>query len=139
MNTKREYIVANPKILIVDDDQGIQAQLKWGLEGYDVITADSRSNAIEQFNTHHPALVTLDLGLPPDVEGTTEGFATLKAILQEAPETKVIIVSGSEDVDNAEKARNGGAFEFYPKPVDVEQLSEIIRRAYETYNKAIRL
>lgn len=131
--------MVNPKILIVDDDQGIRTQLKWGLEGYDVITADSRLSAIEQFNIYHPVLVTLDLGLPPDAEGTAEGFATLKTILQEAPDTKVIIVSGSEDADNEEKAKSGGAFEFYPKPIDIEELNEIIMRAYNSYNETTKL
>lgn len=130
---KSENMMANPKILIVDDDQGIRTQLKWGLEGYDVVTADSRLNAIEQIGIHHPPLVTLDLGLPPDAEGTSEGFATLKAILQKAPDTKVVIVSGSEDVGNAEKARSNGAFEYYPKPVEITRLLQVIERAYTDF------
>jgi len=123
----------SPKILIVDDDEGMRTQLKWGLEGYEVITADSRTHAIEQFELHHPPLVTLDLGLPPDVEGTTEGFATLKAILLKAPETKVVVVSGSEDMGNAEIARSNGAFEYYPKPVDLDRLQHVIELAYADY------
>jgi len=122
-----------PKILIVDDDEGIRTQLKWGLEGYEVLTADSRSHAIELFDLYHPPLVTLDLGLPPDAEGTTEGFATLKAILQKAPETKVVVVSGSEDFGNAELARKSGAFEYYPKPVELARLQKVIELAYADY------
>lgn len=125
--------MTNPKILIVDDDEGMRTQLKWGLEGYDVITADSRLHAIEQFDLHHPPLVTLDLGLPPDAEGTTEGFATLKEILQKAPDTKIVIVSGSEDVGNAEMARSNGAFEYYPKPVELDRLQQVIEQAYADY------
>jgi len=125
--------MSNPKILIVDDDEGIRTQLKWGLEDYEVITAASRLHAMELFDLHHPPLVTLDLGLPPDAEGTSEGFATLKAIMQKAPETKVVIVSGSEDFGNAEMARNNGAFEFYPKPVELDRLQKVIKLAYTDY------
>ena len=125
--------MSNPKILIVDDDEGIRTQLKWGLEGYDVITADSRVHAIELFDLHRPPLVTLDLGLPPDAEGTTEGFATLKEILKKAPETKIVIVSGSEDFGNAEMARRSGAFEYYPKPVELSRLQKVIELAYTDY------
>lgn len=126
-----------PKILIVDDDEGIRTQLKWGLDGYDVITADSRLHAIELFDLHRPPLVTLDLGLPPDAEGTTEGFATLKAILKKAPGTKVVIVSGSEDFGNAEIARNCGAYEYYPKPVELGRLQQVIEHAYADYRNSL--
>jgi len=128
--------MSNPKILIIDDDEGIRTQLKWGLDGYDVITADSRIHAIELFVVHHPPLVTLDLGLPPDAEGTSEGFATLEAILSMAPETKVVVVSGSEDFGNAETARNSGAYEYYPKPVELDRLQQVIEHAYADYRNS---
>jgi len=127
----------NPKILIVDDDKGIRTQLKWGLNGYDVITADSRANALEQFTLHHPPLVTLDLGLPPDEEGTTEGFATLKEILKTAPQTKVVIVSGSKVINNAEIAKSYGAFEYYSKPLDISRLQKIINSAFKNYQTSL--
>ncbi len=129
--------MTNPKILIVDDDMGIRAQLKWGLDGYDVITADSRQNAIEQFDLHKPPVVTLDLGLPPDVNGVTEGFATLKAILKKAPDTKVLIVSGSELDDNVEMAKTNGAFEYYSKPIEIDRLQQLIQQAYSDYQSSI--
>ncbi len=122
-----------PKILIVDDDEGIRTQLKWGLENYETITADTRLQAIEQFELHQPPLVTLDLGLPPDAEGTAEGFAVLKQIMDRAPDTKVIIISGSGDPANAEKARSHGAFEYYPKPVEINRLQQVIEQAYADY------
>jgi len=125
--------MANPKLLIVDDDPGIRAQLKWGLDDFEVITADSRKRAIEQFESSQPPLVTLDLGLPPDVEGTSEGFAILQAILERAPDTKVIVVSGSDEEVNSLKAIKYGAFEFFAKPVDVVQLKVILERAYISY------
>ncbi len=131
MNEKREGMMAEArKLLIVDDDPGIRNQLKWGFEGFDIVTAENRENALQQLSRHHPAVVTLDLGMPPDAEGCKEGFATLKQILEKAPETKVIIVSASEDSSNAKRAVDSGAFEYFPKPVDIEQLTTIIERAY---------
>jgi len=125
--------MSSPKLLIVDDDSGIRAQLKWGFDIYEVVTADSREKAIELFEIHKPALVTLDLGLPPDAEGTSEGFAILHAILAKAPETKVIVVSASNEEINSQKAINNGAFEFYPKPIDIKQLKAILEKAYIEY------
>jgi len=125
--------MSSPKLLIVDDDSGIRAQLKWGFDAYDVITADSRAKAIEQFEANKPALVTLDLGLPPDVEGTSEGFAILHAILERAPETKVIVVSGSDETINSREAIKNGAFDFYPKPINIDRLKALLDKAYIEY------
>ncbi|MCW9014356.1 MAG: response regulator [Gammaproteobacteria bacterium] len=138
MSVKRENKMAeNPKILIVDDDPGIRSQLKWGFEGFDVVTAENRADALEQFSKYHPAVVTLDLGLPPDAEGSNEGFAILKQILEEAPGTKVVIVSGSDEKTNAKRAVDSGAFEFFAKPVDLVKLNMIIERAYKAYKETI--
>ncbi len=128
--------MTNTKILIVDDDMGIRTQLKWGLDGYDVITAESRVDALAQFERYRPPLVTLDLGLPPDAEGTTEGFATLKEILKKAPNTKIVIVSGSEATGNAEKAKSQGAFDYYPKPLEIDRLRQVINRALDDFQTA---
>ena len=121
------------RLLIIDDDPGIRDQLKWSFDDYDVYTADSRSNAIAQIEEHNPPVVTLDLGLPPDEEGESEGFAILSQIMQIAPETKVIIVSGSDNPSSANKAAESGAFEYYSKPVQIDQLKLIIERAYQAY------
>ena len=83
-----------PVLLIVEDDEGLQRQLKWAYEGYRVVSATDRAQAIDMVRLHEPAVVTLDLGLPPDPDGTTEGFATLTEILQLKPDTKVIVASG---------------------------------------------
>lgn len=123
-----------PKLLIVDDDPGILQQLKWGLEGYDVITANSRASAIKKMIEHKPNLVTLDLGLPPDADGTTEGFETLKQILDNAPDTRVVIVSGSEEEDGEVKVKHIGAYEYCTKPVEFVSLQAVLKRAYEDYN-----
>ena len=129
----------NRKLLIVDDDPGIRAQLKWGFDDFEVHTAEDRYHALEQFNKYQPPVVTLDLGLPPDEEGTQEGFAILKLILDKAPETKVVIVSGSADSSSAKRAVDSGAFEFYPKPVDIDQLNQIVERAYQSFKKYRKL
>ena len=118
-----------PKLLIVDDDQGIRSQLQWGIEGFDIATADCRENAIKQLEAHKPHVVTLDLGLPPDVDGTSEGFAILDALLARQPDLKIIVVSASDKSVNSVKALQHGAFEFYPKPVDISHLQEVLDRA----------
>ena len=121
--------MSKPLLLIVDDDEGIRTQLKWGLEGFDIITADSRQNAVEQFEKYHPQFVTLDLGLPPDVEGTSEGFSILAAILERDSTTTVIVVSASDKAVNSVKAVEQGAFEFYAKPIEIEALQQVLDRA----------
>ncbi len=83
-----------PVLLIVEDDEGLQRQLKWAYEGYRVVSATDRAQAIEMVRLHEPTVVTLDLGLPPDPDGTSEGFATLTEILPLKPDTKVIVASG---------------------------------------------
>ena len=121
-------------LLIVDDDPGIRSQLKWGFDEYEVFTADNRAHALEVFAKYHPQVVTLDLGLPPDKDGVTEGYEILSMILEKDPETKVIVVSGSEEESNRLRAVKSGAFEFYAKPINIEQLSEIVERAYRAYD-----
>lgn len=121
------------KLLIVDDDPGIRSQLKWGFEGYEIFTAEDRSHALEQFSKHNPPVVTLDLGLPPDKDGISEGYKILEQILSKAPDTKVIVVSASEEGENRRRAVASGAFDYYPKPIRLEQLAEIIERAYQDY------
>ena len=92
------------KILVVDDDLGIQKQLKWSFSGYEVIFAEDRNSAIAQLRRFEPKVVTLDLGLPPDPSNASEGLATLEEILALAPQTKVIVVTGNNDKQNALKA-----------------------------------
>ena len=126
-----------PKLLIVDDDPGIRSQLKWGFDQFDVVTAEDREDALAQFGKYHPAVVTLDLGLPPDAEGSREGFATLQQILEQEPDTKVIIVSGSEEKGSAKKAVDFGAFDYFSKPVDLDRLGKIVERAYKAYKNQL--
>ncbi len=118
-------------LLIVEDDPGLQKQLKWSFDNYQVIIAGDRSEAITALRRHSPAVVTLDLGLPPDPANASEGLATLKEILDLAPATKVIVVTGNDDREVAVQAVAMGAYDFYQKPVEVDILNLIIDRAFQ--------
>ena len=122
--------MSNTKLMVVDDDPGIRSQLRWGLDDYDVITSDSRADAVDKLLKYKPRVVTLDLGLPPDEEGTSEGFKVLKEILDLEPGTKVVVVSGSGEKENAAKAKKIGAYGYFSKPVDIIRLKEIIELAH---------
>jgi two-component system NtrC family response regulator len=117
-------------LLIVEDDPGITSQLRWCLEEYNLVFATNRSDAIAGLRRHEPPVVLQDLGLPPAAEGTDEGFATLRETLEIAPNTKVVVVTGNADTDNALKAIGAGAFDFCQKPVDVDVLRMLVARAF---------
>ena len=119
-----------PKLLIVEDDPGLQKQLKWCFDDYEVIAAMDRPAALAALRRHEPAVVLQDLGLPPDAEGVSEGFATLLETLRVAPHTKVIVVTGQLDKQNAVKAVGMGAYDFYQKPVDNDVLRLLVQRAF---------
>jgi len=123
-----------PKLLIVEDDLGLQKQLKWCFDEYEVLMATNRSEALAQLRRHAPAVVLQDLGLPPDPEGVAEGLETLKEILLAAPHTEVIVVTGNNDRENAVKAVSMGAYDFYQKPVDTEVLKLIVSRAFHMHS-----
>ncbi|HHH43469.1 MAG TPA: PEP-CTERM-box response regulator transcription factor [Gammaproteobacteria bacterium] len=118
------------KLLVVEDDPGLQTQLKWCFEGYDVIIAGDRETALAELEKHRPPVVTVDLGLPPDADGTSEGFQTLETILTRAPATKVIVVTGNNDRQHALQAVGMGAYDFFYKPIDADLLGFIVNRAY---------
>lgn len=117
-------------LLIIEDDVGLQSQLRWCFDDFEVLVAGDREEAIMQIRRHQPAVVTLDLGLPPDPGGVSEGLATLEEILTLAPGTKIIVVTGDNDRANAVKAIALGAYDFCQKPVEPEILSLIVNRAY---------
>ena len=122
-------------ILLVEDDAGLRRQMQWALAPYNVVAAGSRSEALEQFQDDRGiAIVVLDLGLPPDPDGASEGLETLEAILADAPRTKVIIVSGNSDRSAAVAAVGRGAFDFIAKPVDVDVLKLVVERAARVYD-----
>lgn len=122
------------KLLIVDDSEEIRKQLKWGLgKDYEILPAKDGREAILFYRRHHPKVVMLDLGLPPDPDGSDEGFRCLEEILKISPATKVIVVTGNDERENALKAVQFGAYDFYQKPVKLDELRIIISRAYHLF------
>lgn len=121
------------KLLIVDDDPGLQKQLKWAFEDYEIAVAGDRESALEELRRHEPPVVTLDLGLPPDPANASEGLRALSEILTEAPNTKVVVVTGNDDRENAVRAVGQGAYDFYEKPIDPDVLRLIVERAQQLY------
>ncbi len=124
---------ARPVLLIVEDDIGLQRQLRWVYDGYEIVVASDRAQAIDAVRAHEPAVVTLDLGLPPDPDGVTEGFATLREILALKPDTKVIVASGHGARQSALTAIADGAWDFYAKPIDIDALGLIVARAFHVH------
>lgn len=123
----------NKPLLVVEDDEGLQSQLRWAFDGYEVVCTGDRKAGITALRRYQPGVVLLDLGLPPDPGGVSEGLATLKEVLTLAPETKVIIVTGDNDRANAVRAVAGGAYDFHQKPVDPELLALLVDRAQHVY------
>ena len=131
-------------LLIVEDDIGIQNQLKWSLDDFDVSLTDNHDDAITAVRATEPAIVLLDLGLPPDPGGASEGLRTLRSILEIAPATKIIIITGNDDKAHAVDAVGSGAYDFYNKPIDADALAQVVSRAERLYqlereNKRLQL
>ena len=130
-------------VLVVEDDIGIQKQLKWSLSDYEIVFADDKANALTQLRRYEPAVVTLDLGLPPDPANASEGLACLAEILAIQPDCKVIVLTGNTDNEHALKAVALGAYDYYQKPIDADVLNIIIQRAFkltelEQENRALK-
>jgi two-component system NtrC family response regulator len=120
-----------PKLLIVDDDEEIRTQMKWALgQDYEILLAEDRSGALGLFREHRPAVVLLDLGLPPRPASPEEGLQALSEILAQENLTKVIIASGQGEKTNALAAIGAGAYDFLAKPIDLEELKIILRRTF---------
>jgi two-component system NtrC family response regulator len=122
-----------PRLLIVEDDEGLQRQLKWCFDEYEVLMAATRAEALTLARRYEPPVVLQDLGLPPDAEGVSEGMHTLRELLALAPQTKVIVVTGNADRDNAVRAVSLGAYDFYQKPVDTDVLRLLVGRAFHIH------
>ena len=104
-------------LLIVEDDPGLQSQLRWHFDDYNVVIAGDRESAVAAVRQHEPSVVLQDLGLPPDDEGVEEGFKTVQEISSLSPATKIIVVTGNHDYENAVRAVAMGAYDFYQKPI----------------------
>jgi len=122
-----------PQLLIVEDDPALQNQMKWAFDQYESVTAADRESALAQLRRFQPAVVTMDLGLPPHPDDPSEGFQLLQDMLGAAPDTKVIVLTGQNDHDNALKAIALGAYDFYPKPFQPEVLALMIERAFRLH------
>ena len=120
-------------LLIVEDDLALQKQLKWSLDRFESVTADDVASAVLQFRRNSPAVVTMDLGLPPDRDSVSEGFKCLEKLLELDPAVKVIVLTGQNDQDNALRAIRMGAYDFLAKPVDPDVLALTVERAYRLY------
>ena len=121
------------RLLIVEDDPALQKQIRWAFDDYDPILAEDRESALAQVRRHAPAVVTMDLGLPPDPDSVSEGFLLLEQVLALAPETKVIVLTGQNDQANALRAIDLGAYDFFAKPFEPEILALTIDRAFRLF------
>ena len=129
MNKKRE----DKRLLIIEDDPGLQSQLKWCFDDEEILLCDNEKDALAHLRRSEPQVVTLDLGLPPDPGGSSVGFKILDQISSLAPKTKVIVITGREEKENAVKAIGGGAYDFYQKPIDADILKFVVNRAFRLY------
>jgi len=119
------------KLLIIDDDEDLRTQMKWALTGdYDIYLAEDRPSAIALINKEQPAVITLDLGLPPNPAGVEEGFAVLDHILDEYGHTKVIIITGRGEKEHALRAVGKGAYDYFYKPIELDELKVVLKRAF---------
>lgn len=135
---------SKPILLIVEDDTGLQSQLRWHFDQYDTVVADNRQDAIAALRLHEAPVIIQDLGLPPDEDGVDEGFKCIQDILRIAPNSKIIVMTGKTDRDNALRAVAMGAYDFYQKPVDPNTLDLIVQRAFhifdlEDYNRRLNV
>lgn len=121
-------------LLIVEDDPALQKQMKWAFDGFETIVAGDREGALTQLRRHEPAVITMDLGLPPRPDDVSEGFRLLGEVLALAPNTKVIVLTGQHDRDNAVKAVSMGAYDFFAKPFEPDMLGLTIERAFRMYD-----
>ena len=121
-------------LLIVEDDLALQKQIKWSLDRFESATASDRESALVQFRRHQPAVVTMDLGLPPDPDSVSEGFRLLEQLLELDPNVKVIVLTGQNDQTNALRAIALGAYDFFAKPFEPELLGLTIDRAFRLFD-----
>lgn len=122
---------ANSPLLIVEDDAGMQRQLRWCFDDFEVLAAEDRESALQLAGANDPPVVLLDLGLPPDTANASEGLKVLDELLERDPDIKVIVVTGNDEREVALRAVAAGAYDFYQKPVDPDALRLIVERALQ--------
>ena len=121
------------RLLIVEDDPGLQSQMRWCFDGLEVFVAAEAIEAESLLRREEPQVITLDLGLPPDPGGSTEGFKILQLVTKLLPNSKVIVVTGREEREYALQAVSEGAYDFYQKPIDAETLRFVVDRAFRLW------
>lgn len=133
--------MTDPKrtILVVEDDPGIQSQMRWALDDFNAFVASTRVEALEIVRKEAPKVIVMDLGLPPDDTGVSEGLATLEEALKVNPRTKIIVASGNSERSNAVEAVRLGAYDFYAKPVDIDILKLMIDRAFGLFDLELEI
>ena len=134
----------NRALLIVEDDLALQKQIKWSLDRFESVTAHDRETALVQARRHQPAVVTMDLGLPPDPDSVSEGFKLLEQLLSIDGDMKIIVLTGQNDRANALRAVAMGAYDFFAKPFEPELLNLTVERAFrlaelQAENKRLQL
>ena len=122
------------RLLIVEDDVALQKQMRWSFDKYETFLADNREDALATLRRSQAPVVTMDLGLPPDPDSVSEGFKLLEQIMQSAPDTKVIVLTGQNDRVNALKAVELGAYDFFTKPFEPDLLILTIDRAFRLWD-----
>ena len=120
-------------LLIVEDDPALQKQMRWAFDQYETVVADDYDSAVAQIRRFEPAVITMDLGLPPRPDDPSEGFRLLQTVLTLSPDSKVIVLTGQNDRQNALRAIALGAYDFNSKPFESEILALTIERAYRVY------
>src|SRR5690606_4817758 len=122
-----------PTLLIIEDDRGLQSQLRWHFDQYETIIAENRQDAIAALRLHEASVIIQDLGLPSDEEGVDEGFRCIENILRSSPTSKIIVMTGKCGHEHAISAIAMGAYDYYQKPVDRSTLDLIVQRAFQIY------
>jgi two-component system, NtrC family, response regulator len=125
--------MSKPKLLIVEDDEGLCSQYRWAFPGCDLVITHARPQALAAAQKERPSVAIIDLGLPPDPDGVSEGFATLEALVRLVPEMKVIVATSHGDRMHALRAIGSGAYDFCEKPMDIALLRTIIDRALRVH------
>ncbi|WP_223577023.1 PEP-CTERM-box response regulator transcription factor [Kangiella taiwanensis] len=123
-----------PELLVIEDDKGLQKQLKWSFDEYHVVLAEDKDSSLVELRRFQPKVITLDLGLPPDPANASAGLELLEDILKLSPSSKIIVVTGNDEREVAMKAVELGAYDYYHKPIQPEELKLIINRAFELAN-----